>query len=177
MAPRATTRTAPSARALRRATAPAATRSWHASTAPPSSAWAATSSRSMRWRGGCRRSPRGTWSSRWWPRATRIPHHSRDQGVPVKHLTGLRNRAWGGRMVRIWGGGVYQTDAFYDALDEAGILIYVSAAAPFAPSFEEAQRRGCTARPHVHWQPQAAPGVRACGARHPRRGDPVSTTA
>ena len=27
-------------------------------------------------------------------------------------------------MVRIWGGGVYQSDAFYDALDEAGILIY-----------------------------------------------------
>ena len=37
----------------------------------------------------------------------------------------MRSVADGGmNIMRIWGGGVYQLDAFYDAADEFGVLLY-----------------------------------------------------
>ena len=41
------------------------------------------------------------------------------------HRALVRSVADGGmNIMRIWGGGVYQLDAFYDAADEFGVLLY-----------------------------------------------------
>lgn len=51
-----------------------------------------------------------------------LPERGQDKATIKKLLTTARDSHM--NMLRVWGGGVYESDYFYDLADELGILIW-----------------------------------------------------
>jgi beta-mannosidase len=62
----------------------------------------------------------------WCVGANWIPDHSFPSAVTPRSVRAqlLRARAMNMNMLRVWGGGLYESEAFYDACDELGILVW-----------------------------------------------------
>ncbi len=62
----------------------------------------------------------------WCVGANWIPDHSFPSATDPRRLRAqlLRARAMNMNMLRVWGGGLYESDAFYDACDELGLLVW-----------------------------------------------------
>ncbi len=62
----------------------------------------------------------------WCVGANWIPDHSFPSAIEPRRLRAqlLRARAMNMNMLRVWGGGLYESDAFYDACDELGLLVW-----------------------------------------------------
>lgn len=57
-----------------------------------------------------------------WIPAHILPEHSFDRSKVDHLLTAMADAHM--NMARVWGGGIYETDYFYDRADELGILIW-----------------------------------------------------
>jgi beta-mannosidase len=62
----------------------------------------------------------------WCVGASWIPDHSLPSAVSPQRLRAqlLRARGMNMNMLRVWGGGLYESEAFYDACDELGLLVW-----------------------------------------------------
>jgi beta-mannosidase len=62
----------------------------------------------------------------WCVGANWIPDHSFPSAVQPQRVRAqlLRARAMNMNMIRVWGGGLHESDAFYDACDELGLLVW-----------------------------------------------------
>jgi len=62
----------------------------------------------------------------WIRGANWIPNHSFPSQVTASQLRAelARAKSMGMNLLRVWGGGLYESEAFYDACDEAGILVW-----------------------------------------------------
>ena len=56
----------------------------------------------------------------WVPADTLLPRVTRDRYFEWMKLAKFAHHY----MIRVWGGGVYETDDFYDACDELGLLVW-----------------------------------------------------
>ena len=84
----------------------------------------------------------------WCLGANWIPDHSFPSAVAPQRVRAQLQRARGMNMnmIRVWGGGLYESDAFYDACDELGLLVwqdfaYACSYTPDDAAAQEAARR------------------------------------
>lgn len=79
----------------------------------------------------------------WCVGANWIPEHSFPSEATRQRLTGQLRRAvdMNMNMLRVWGGGVYESDEFYDLCDELGLLVWQDFpfACSYSPDNEDAQ--------------------------------------
>jgi beta-mannosidase len=80
----------------------------------------------------------------WALGANWIPDHSLPSVVSRERLAAQLDRAkdMGMNMLRVWGGGLYESEDFYDLCDERGILVWQDFpfSCSYAPDDEQAQR-------------------------------------
>jgi len=94
-----------------------------------------------------------------------VPADAQYGAVPadrVAHLVGLAARS-GARVLRVWGGGLIETEEFYDACDRAGLLVWQE----FSQSSSGMQSSPATDDEFVHYLHREAAAVVPARTHHP----------